>query len=306
MAFTRVSDTGNLIYPGIAAIFNRAMKMARVLQYKPFVMEKNIKAKHGYYDTMGNLSAAEEHTEGNQITYDKISHLHRTTITAKVFVKGVQGSMESLHFDLYDEIKKNFGAPLVDTLAFKKEKVVADQYNNGFTTTGADGVYLFDDDHPLQRSPLENDNLATGALTPPNLTAGKIKFEFIRNQAGELYPTRPTHLGIHPAKMYAALEILNSNLIALELSNTKNVLQDYMTIKVATNSYFSYNTSTNVSPWFLLDKTLEAGCVLQTSKGVELNTRWDWDNLSYKGVAYEIYNAGIIAPGYGIVASTGA
>lgn len=305
MAKTMIADIGNLIYPGIAELFNRAMKRPRVLQYVPIVREKKIKDLYGHYDTMGNLGAAEEQLEGQQLNYDKIEHNNRTTLTAKTIYKGVHGTMQSMHFDLYDEIKNNFGAPMVDTLFDKKERTVAAVYNGVFATTGADGVYQAANDHPLKNSTLVNDNLATGELTVDTLTDAKIMFNHILTQSGEFFPTRPTHLLIHPDKMYLALAILNSNLVALELSNTKNVIQDFMPIKVVTNQYLDINLSTGQSPWFLLDKTLDAGCVLQTSKGIELNTWWDWDNLTYKGVAYEIYTAGMIAPGYGFVASAG-
>lgn len=306
MAMTLMTNIGNLIYPGIQLIFNKAMKRPRVLQYKPLVMERTVRDYYGYYETMGNLGPAQVFVEGNSINYDRIRHNNRTTITAQVIAKGVQGTMQAMHFDLYDEIKKNFGAPILDTLINKKERIVADQYNDSFSTTAADGKYVVDDDHPLLESALVNNNLASGELLPDNIMDAKNQFNFIYDQAGEFFPTRPTHLAVHPNKMYRVLAILNSNLMALELSNTKNTLQDYQPIKVITNQYFDYNTTTEVSPWFLLDKTLEAGCVLQKSKGIELNTRWDWDNLTYKGVAYEIYNAGFIAPGYGIVGSPGS
>jgi len=102
MATTMLSNIGNLLYPGIAELFNRAVKRARVLQYKPIVREKSLKNLYGYYDTMGNLGPAQIHSEGNAINYDRIEHNNRTTLTSQVVVKGVRGTMESMHFDLYD------------------------------------------------------------------------------------------------------------------------------------------------------------------------------------------------------------
>jgi hypothetical protein len=78
-----------------------------------------------------------------------------------------------------------------------------------------------------------------------------------------------------------------------------------MPIKVITNRYLEGATD-DVKPWFLLDKTQMAGCVLQTSKGLELKSFWDWDTLTFKGIVFEVYGVGMTAPGYGFVASPGS
>ena len=302
-----MSDIGALIYAGIDAVFERAAKKPRRLYYPNCVRVKPNKKKEGWYDTIGNLGPAEIHSEGNPITYDKIEYNNRTIINTEVVAKGVKGSLESIEFDLENVVKHQFGEPLVKTLIQKKERIVADVYNGVFSDTGADGVALAAANHPLLNHPTKvNNNLLSGEISPTTIVTAKNRFNAIYDQAGEFFDTEPTHLLIHPNKMFLALQILNSNLMAIELSNTKNTVQDVMPIKVIVNKYLDYNTSTDVSPWYMLDKTLDAGCVLQTKGGLNLNTEWDWDILSYKGVAYEMYGAGMIAPGYGFVASPGS
>ncbi len=122
---------------------------------------------------------------------------------------------------------------------------------DGFATTVADGEYDFDTDHPLENSALVNDNLATGALSVENLKDAYNKFNFIYDAAGNIFGSTPTHLLVHPNKMFTVIELLESNLLAHELSNTKNSLMD-MRINPIMNPYLDYNTSTDVSPWFLL------------------------------------------------------
>ena len=309
MAITRASDISNMLLAGSDAQFNKAAKKPRRQYWKSIVTVKKQPKKVGNYDTIGNLSAAEEHVEGATVVFDKIEEANRTYITNKVYDKGVGATIESQQFDQYDVVTAQFGEPLVAALNIKKERVVAAAYNGIFTDTGADGVAVASDSHPLKNnSALLNDNLATGALSNESLRTAKNMFNFIYNQAGDPFDTQPTHLLIHPNKMFQALELLNSTLTAWQLSNTKNVLQDIAPLKIITNPYLTYNVSTDVSPWFMLDMSLEgAGCILQENKALSLKTWFENNELdSLKGVAYEIYGVGFVAPGYGIVASTGA
>ena len=302
---TRITDISALIYAGIDEVFNAAAKMPRRKDYVNIVRVKPNVKKYGWYDTVGDLSAAEEHIEGAAINFDKIEYNNRTTIETKVYDKGVQGTMESMEFDLENVVKRQFGTPLVKVMNDKKEKIVADKYNDSFTDTGADGVAIVSASHPLKNSALLNDNLLTGEIGTTTFSDGKNKFNHIKDQAGEPFDTEPTHMLIHPDKIYLALQLINSNLMAFELSNNKNVLQDVFPVKVLQNRRLTYTAATKKSPWFLLDKSLDAGCVLQTKGGLVLKTFWDLNTLSYKGLAYEMFGAGFVAPGYGIVGSQG-
>lgn len=304
----RVSDITKLTEAGVDVIFNKAVKMPTMKYYPQIVSEKPNQKKIGKYETIGDLSSATEKGEGDAIVFDKISHNYETTITSSTKVKGVEASMEELEYDLYATVQKYFGSPLMQKMIILKERAVATAYNNAFaTTTGADGVYVCSASHPLQRSALLNDNLATGALTPENLTKAKNKFNFIYDQSGEFFGSIPTHLLIHPNKMYSAMAILGSQLYAFELTNTKNTLQDVSPIKVISNPWITYNTTTDVSPWFLLDKTLaDAGCVLQTKRGIQLKTWWENNNDVFRGACTEMYGVGFISPGYGLVGSLGS
>jgi hypothetical protein len=306
MAETRISDISALIYAGIDKVFNAAAKKPRRQYWQQIVREESNEKKYGWYDTLGDIGPAQEHNESDTILFNKIEYNNRTTIETKVYTNGVQGSLEATEFDLQNVVKRQFGEPLVKTMISKKERIVAAVYNNVFTATGADGVYQASASHPLKNSVLLNNNLLTGELSASTIAAAKNRFNFIYDQAGDFFDTEATHLLIHPNKMFLALQLLNSNLMALELSNTKNVLQDVMPIKILVDKYLTYNTTTDVSPWHMLDKSLEAGCILQKKGGLTLKTWWDYNTLAYKGIAYEMYGAGIICPGYGHVSSTGA
>lgn len=307
MATTTLSDLSNLILAGSDEQFNKAAQAPRRQYWKEIVREVQQEKQTGNYDTIGNLTAAQKHNEESAISFDKIEYNNRTSIISYVWEKGVKATLEATEFDLYDVVERQFGEPLVRVMSNKKEHVVADVYNDVFTATGADGVYQASDSHPLKNDPTKyNDNLITGALSVENIKAMKNRFNSIYDQAGELFDTQPTHLLIHSNKMFEALELLNSALLAWELSNTKNSLQDVAPIKIIENKYLNYNVTEDTSPWFMLDKNLtDAGCVLQVKKGLTLRTWFENEDLSLKGIAYEIYGAGMVAPGYGFVASLG-
>lgn len=306
MASTRVSDISALIYAGIDEVFNAAAKAPRKQYWQNIVRVKPNVKKYGWYDTLGDLGAAQEHVEGDTVLFDKIEYNNRTTIETKVYQKGVQGTMEAMEFDLENVVKRQFGEPLVKVMINKKERVVAGVYNGVFATAGADLVYQASASHPLKNSALLNNNLLTGEMSASTIAKAKNMFNFIYDQAGDFFDTEATHLLIHPNKMFLALQLLNSNLMALELSNTKNVLQDVMPIKILVDKFLTYNVTTDVSPWFMLDKTLDAGCVLQTKGSQQLKTWWDFNTLAYKGICYEMYGCSMVAAGYGFVASAGS
>lgn len=307
MAEIRVSDIPTLALPTIDEVFDSSSKRPRKLQYKSIVREVNVGKQTGTYVTIGTLSPAEDHVEGDQVKFDNIGEVNTTTIVSTTRDKGVKATLEALKYDLTGTVNRVFGEPLIRVMANKKERVVAALYNNAFTATGADGVAIIADNHPLDRNPaLLNDNLLTGEMSTTTIAQAKNMFNFIYDQSGEFIGSTPTHLLIHPNKLGLALALLNSQLMAFELSNTKNTLQDYMPIKIVTNQYLTYNTTTDVSPWFMLDMSMDgAGAILQNFEELSLQRWFEPEDLSYRGVAYSIYGAGFVSPGYGIVGSAG-
>lgn len=305
MADTRVSDIARMTEAGVNEVFYAAAKKPRVLEYKPICREVKGDKQICKYDSLGAIGPAVVKAEGDTITFRKLEQAYETTIESTTKTNGVMASIEALKYDLKGVVEKTFGEPLVRTMITLKEKAVADVYNDSFATNGADGVAQVSNAHPLVNSALVNDNLLTGEMSTTTIVAAKNMFNRIYDQAGELFDTAPTHLLIHPNKLYLALQLLNSQLMALELSNTKNVLQDVHALKIITNRYLDYNTGTDASPWFLLDKTLDAGVVLQNFEGLSIDRWFEPEDLSFRGVAWEMYGVGMVAPGYGIVGSQG-
>lgn len=309
MATTRMSDVSYLLLAGSDKSFDDAVSAPSMQYWKDAAFVTPATKQVMNFDTMGALGPAQRHNEENPPSYQKIEFDNRTQITCYTEENGFKTSQEATMFDLYDRVKKYSGKPLLDTLVARKEKQVATIYDNMFTSTGADGVYYASNSHPLKNDATKyNDNLMTAAaLSDATLTSGKNQFYRIYNPAGRIFPTRPTHLLITPEKQSLALQILYSALVAYELSNTKNVQNSWEPIKIIVNPHISnpMNSSVTTYPWFLLDKTLEAGVTLTTFKGLSLWNEVDEESYVFKAIARETYGVGQIAPGFGVVANLG-
>lgn len=304
----RTSDIMRMTESGVKIVFNKAVKTPKKKYYPNCVQEIPSQQRMEKYDTIGDIGQAYEKLEGDSFKYDNYVQGYETRIVARTFGQALQLTKEEIFDDLYKTTQSRYGTGLVNSLITLKEKLVAGLYNGAFSGSTADGQPAASASHPLLRDPTKvNDNLASGALTVDNFIDAKNKFNSIYNQAGDFMDTEPTHLLIHPNKLYVAIALLESQLLAFELSNTKNMVNDVMPIRVIVNKYLDYNHSTKVSPWFLIDKTLtDAGMILQNRQNVVLKTWWEEDDLTMKGTVHERYNVGVISPGYGFVGSPGS
>jgi phage major head subunit gpT-like protein len=286
----------------IKEVFRKNLQEQDKLYYPGLCSKRTSNKKFERYDTVGNISAASEKPEGTGIKYQTFTQAYQTVIENKTYATGIQFTMEAADDDLYGIVDTAKTSQLMRAINARKEKMVAGLYNDAFTAVGADGVAYIANNHPLVNSAAVNDNLATGAFTPDNYIAAYNKFSNIKDQAGELFDTRPTKLVTHIHMQFRVAEILNSALKALELSNTKNVLP---AINCRWSPYLSYNAATGQYPWFLIDETIDP-FILQERKGVKITvTQDDKDTLDFFANVYERYGVGIITPGYGVVGSQG-
>ena len=307
MAGTRVADISpDLVEAVVDELFNAAMQSERRMYYANCVREVTVNKRTGTYLTLGALRPAAERFEADNYDFQRVRQGNKTQLTATTRGIAVEASMETLEDDLYGYVDNSFGEPMVDRMHQLRERLVADAYNGVFSNTGADGVAICADSHPLLETALfVNDNLASGEINATNLKNAKLMFNWIYDQAGEYYETAPTDLIVHPQKTYYLIELLESNLLAHELSNNTNSIQSYLPSRIVPNKYLSYITSTGVSPWHLIDKNIKAGCVLQWRKKLSLKTWWENNNDVFRGTARERYAVGFVAPGYGIISSPG-
>lgn len=308
MAVGRSSDTLNMTVAGINFVFNEAAKAPQKREYEALVTKVEEPRPIGIYLTAGDIGNAVLLTEGDAINFQGIAQGYKTEITTLTYAQGVAATRKAMLDDQTNTIKNAFGTKLINSMLAMKEQVVADAYNHGFTVTGSDGKAIFADDHPLLSAPGKvNDNLVSGPLSVEKLKEMQNRFVFIKNHAGNPYPTHPTTIVTHPSEQFKLIELLNSQLLPWELSNTVNSLNDVNKIQIVLNNYID-NTGkgdTN-SPYFMLDKTIDrAGAILQTRGGLKLDVLEDFKTKDWQGTCIEEYACAFVSPGYGVVGSTG-
>jgi len=304
MASTRISNLGNLIYAGSKLVFKEALKKQRVMEYPDIVLPKTSDKQQEYYQTVGNIPVAQIKPEGAPISTSRIDWKDQTTVTNQTVANGFSASLEATKDDLYGVVDMAKAEGLVRSMIAKKELMVAAMYNGAFADTGGDGVATISDSHPLKNSASVNDNLVTGGLTTANIKAGLNQFNVILDQAGTQFDTAATHLVINKDKLFDAMELFQSALLAFELSNTTNSIKG--ALKIVPNRRLTINRTTGVAPWFMLDKSLpDCGLILQEREGISTDYEFDLSTLQFNFYTFERYGLGFISAGYGIVGSAG-
>lgn len=296
MATTYSGDVSRLLILGIKEVMKKLLQTQRTTYYDKISTKKTSNKLAEYYETIGNISPAQIVPEGGEIPYNTIKQGYRTTLTNVKVVNGFSVSIETGDDDLYNAISDAKVGGLMRTMIAKKERMVADVWNNATTTLGADGVALAATNHPLINSASVNNNYTTGAITPDNVITASNLFNDILDQAGELFDTEATQIIAHNNQMARIMAVLESSLKAYELSNTKNTVP---ALKPVFSKYL------DKTKWHLRDETIDS-VVLQERKGIESNTERDTVN-NYRWLVnlVERYTAGCINNSYGFVTSSG-
>jgi phage major head subunit gpT-like protein len=308
MAGGRSSDIPSLIVAGITFCFNEEAKKERTKQYEQIVTKAEEQKAVGHYESAGDIGNAALHTEGDEYTFEGIDEGYGTDITTLTYGKGAYATRKQMKDDQTNTVK-NIAAKLVQAAHNTKEQVCADAYNDGFATnSGSDGVYTFSNTHPLTNATGQyNDNLVTGALTVDNFKSGITQFSLIKDMAGNIFHSKATHLLANTMQQFTIYELLNSQLLAYQLSNTINSLKAVAPIGVILNDYIDHTSKGDTySPWFLLDKTIDkAGCVLQYRGGMQLEMEINFKTKNWEYTVEEEYAVAFVSPGYGAIGSQG-
>ena len=296
MATTYSGDVSRLLVLGIKEVMKKLLQAQRTTYFDQYSSKKTSNKLAEYYETIGNISPAQIVAEGGQLPYNTISQGYRTTLTNVKVVNGFAVSIETNDDELYGAIDEAKVGGLMRTMIGKKERLVADQWNNTTSYTGADGVALAATNHPLINSTSVNNNYTTGTITPDNVITAANLFNDILDQAGELFDTEPTQLLAHKNQMARVMAVLESSLKAYELSNTKNTVPALKPV---------FSKFLDKTKWHLRDETIDS-VVLQERKGLEQNVEKDAViNYRYLINMIERYCAGTINNGYGFVTSSG-
>ena len=281
----------------VSEIFLEVLKVPMLEEYKAFTTPKTSTKNEEKYDSIGNLSPAEEKAEGSPLHYEQVTQMYQTTVVNKTYDRGYYETYEATEDDVERVINKIKDSGIMQAMIAKREMAAADVVDAVFTSTAADGVFYASATHPLDTSKTAavNDNLmAPGAMTPESIQLGTNKFNVIKNYAGVPFRTRPTAILAHVNNGAVIKSLLESNLKAMELSNTKNTLPSLKPI---------LSTYINANYWHLIDESIPS-FIFQRRSALRKTSSWDeTDTLNYYWAAFERYRVAQINPGFGHVSN---
>lgn len=281
----------------ITELFLENLKTPRKEEYLAFTTPKKSTKDEEIYDSIGNLSAAEEKEEGGNLHFEEVKQMYQTTVVNKTYDRGFKETWEAVEDDVEKVISKVNTGGMIRAMITKREKEVAAVVDGVFAATGADGVFYAADNHPLDTSKTSavNDNLmAPGDITPDNIITGCNMFNDIKDFAGNPFDTAATAILAHSNHGASIKAILESNLKASELSNTKNTVP---ALKPILGRYISKTY------WHLLDENIPS-FIFQRRSGLQpFDDQDKTGTLNYYWAMVERYRAAVINTGYGFVSN---
>lgn len=281
----------------ITELFLENLKKPVKEEYLAFTTPKTSTKDEEIYDSIGNLSAAEEKAEGGPLHYEQVSQMYQTTVINKTYDRGFYETWEAIEDDVEKVISKINTGAMIRAMVTKREQEVAAVVDGVFTATSADGQAYAANAHPLDTSKTAstNDNLMTaGDITPDNIITGCNMFNDIKDYAGNPFDTSATAILAHANHGANIKAILESNLKASELSNTKNTVP---ALKPILGRYISKTY------WHLLDETIPSFIFQRRSGLAPFEDQDKISTLNYYWAMVERYRAAQINPSYGIVSN---
>lgn len=245
------------------------------------------------------------------VAYQKLSGGLDRTYTHKAFTGGFIVERELYDDDQYAQINK-LAMELARAGRAKVEKdaisVLVNAFSENVGGVGASAIYdgkaLCANDHPLVDSVKVGDNLATGALTQPNLQNAMQLMRATLGEAGELVVMRPSKLIIPPALEYTARVIMNTTQVTNSANNDINPVKGMLDIVVMDYLGSASTGSADTDKyWFIQSDRHEMNFYWRVKP--EFKAMEEFDNFTAKYRGYMRYSYGV-SDWRGIVGSTGA
>jgi len=189
-----------------------------------------------------------EKAEGVAATYDVIKAGISKTYTHLTYAMGYEITEEAIEDNLrtpetFNKLPQALNRSSIETV----EVTSANILNNGFSTTGFDGVVLFSTAHPTLDGSTQSNRPTTHAdLSVSSLTTGLTAIEKFVDERGLKRPTKAVLLVIPTDSWNIAEELLGSEYKPYVANNEVNALQK------KDLQYFVYHYLTDTDAWFLL------------------------------------------------------
>lgn len=241
-------------------------------------------------------------TEGRAATYDTILPGIKQTYTHLTYALGYEITEEAIEDNLrtpetFAKLPTALNRAGIETV----EVTAANIVNNGFTTTGFDGVSLFSSAHPLLQGGTQSNVPSVMAdLSVTSLTAALTTFETFVDERGLKKPSKAVMLAIPPALWNVAEELLGSEYKPFVANNEINA------ITKKDLQYFQWHYLTSTKAWFLFaDKQDTKLKFFWRVKMGALRRGTDFDSTNLKHLARMRFSTGY-SHYFGTYGSSGA
>lgn len=299
MPLTR-SDIPNLLTPGLRTEFEVAYQQ-RVEDgvVKQIATIINTKLSSQKYAWLGSVPVMQEFIDERKPAGMKE---YNYTIEDKTFEASIAVDRRAIEDEQYDMIRMRI-RDLAGRVAQHRHRIVVEQFANGFTKSGYDGVSFFNTAHPTVPGSTYS-NRATEALSATALANGFTQMMGVPDDKGEPLGMMPDTLVVGPKLQWTALELIESPIAVYKGNPTdsagstpyRNVFQGKLRLVVS-----PYLTGTFDDYWFLLDTAHDLkGVILQQRSDIPVefsaldagnsDATW-WNDRIYYGVRAR-YNVG--------------
>jgi len=194
-----------------------------------------------------------EKPEGVVAQYDVIKPGIEETYTHKTYALGYEITEEAIEDNLqtpetFNKLPQALNRSAIETV----EITAANVFNNGFSTTGFDGSYLFATDHPTLDGGTQSNTPSTAAdLSVSSLTSALTNIEKLTDERGLKRPTKAVLLVVPVDSWNLAEELIGSEYKPYVANNEVNALQK------KDLQYFVWHYLTDTDAWFLLSEKSE-------------------------------------------------
>jgi len=203
---------------------------------------------------MGGLIWPTEIAEGANIPIQSPAMGHTKTYTQRQFGTGFRMTFKMDFFNKY-RLWEKFSKELGRVMREGKDGEIATMFNNFTSITltcgvGFDSLAIASTAHLGNRAGSTADNYSNylnATLSNSALQSARYYFSTMTDTMGYYAGAKPTALIIEPTLYFEASEILGSDNVSHELSNTKNVLKGWLPI-------FEYHRLTSTTEWFVIAK----------------------------------------------------
>jgi phage major head subunit gpT-like protein len=189
--------------------------------------------------------------EGGNMRYDEAVPGFAKTYTHSQWGLGFKMTrvmVDDDRFGIISKLASELGRSAKETV----ELDVAQDFINGFTTNGPDGVPLFSASHPLVKSGgVQNNMLATAAdLDIPALELALTDFRRMKDPSGKKIRVKPVTLIVPPELEFAAAEILAGTMRSDTANNTVNAFKHRQGFG-SFEQMFVWDYLTDPDAWFI-------------------------------------------------------